>query len=60
MLFRSQYSYSDGRIVADENLDKVMQKNLKTCAGYDIFIAPDDPEEQFVIESDDKEEEDVF
>ena len=48
-----QYSYTYGRIVNDDKLDKIMQKNLKTCSGYDIFIAPDDPEEQFVINEND-------
>ncbi len=50
-----QYSYSDGRIVDDENLDKIMKKNLRTCAGYDIFIAPDDEEN-----NNKKEEEETF
>jgi len=48
-----QYTYSDGRIKNDDNMDKIMQKNLKTCAGYDIFTAPDDPEEQYAFEQED-------
>lgn len=55
-----RYTYSDGRIVNDDKMDKIMQKNLKTCAGYDIFIAPDDPEEHFITEPDDKDEENDF
>ncbi len=55
-----QYVYSDGRIKNDNNTDKIMQKNLKTCAGYEIFIAPDDSEQQFSSESDGNSEEEDY
>ena len=31
------YTYINGRIVADDDFDKAMMKNFKTCAGFDIF-----------------------
>ena len=31
------YTYVNGRIVADDDFDKAMLKNFKTCVGYDIF-----------------------
>ena len=40
------YTYVNGRIVADDDFDKAMQKNFRTCAGYETFIAPDDEEEE--------------
>ena len=31
------YTYVNGRIVADDDFDKAMLKNFKTCTGFDIF-----------------------
>ena len=31
------YTYVNGRIVADEEFDKAMYRNFKTCAGFTIF-----------------------
>ena len=31
------YTYINGRIVADDDFDKAMLKNFRTCAGFDIF-----------------------
>ena len=31
------YTYVNGRIVADDDFDKAMLKNFRTCAGFDIF-----------------------
>ena len=39
------YTYVNGRIVADDDFDKAMQKNFRTCAGFETFIAPDEDEE---------------
>ena len=55
-----QYAYSNGRIKNDDNTDKMIQKNLKTCAGYDIFTAPDDAEEQYINVQDRVSEEDDY
>ena len=40
------YTYVNGRIVADDDFDKAMAKNFRTCAGFETFIAPDDIEEE--------------
>jgi tetratricopeptide (TPR) repeat protein len=39
------YTYVNGRIVADEEFDKAMLKNFKTCAGFKSFIDDDDEDE---------------
>ena len=31
------YTYVNGRIVADDDFDKAMMKNFKSCAGYTVF-----------------------
>ena len=31
------YTYVNGRIVADDDFDKAMLKNFRTCSGFDIF-----------------------
>ena len=31
------YTYINGRIIADDDFDKAMMKNFKTCTGFDIF-----------------------
>ena len=31
------YTYVNGRIVADDDFDKAMMKNFRTCSGFDIF-----------------------
>ena len=31
------YTYVNGRIVADDDFDKAMAKNFKTCVGFDMF-----------------------
>lgn len=31
------YTYVNGRIVADDDFDKAMEENFKTCAGIDFF-----------------------
>ena len=36
------YTYVNGRIVADDDFDKAMAKNFRTCAGIETFKAPDD------------------
>lgn len=41
------YTYVNGRIVADDDFDKAMAKNFKTCAGFDIFNKKDDEEKSF-------------
>lgn len=33
----NSYTYVDGRIVADDEFDKAMEKNFKTCAGFNYF-----------------------
>lgn len=33
----NSYTYVNGRIVADEEFDKAMEKNFRTCAGFDYF-----------------------
>lgn len=32
-----KYPYVNGRVALDENFDKAMLKNFKTCAGFDYF-----------------------
>jgi tetratricopeptide (TPR) repeat protein len=39
------YTYVNGRVVADEDFDKAMMKNFKTCAGFDYFNNKDEFEE---------------
>ena len=39
------YTYVNGRIVADDEFDKAMLRNFKTCAGYDKL--EDEVEEEF-------------
>ena len=39
------YTYVNGRIIADDDFDKAMEKNFKTCAGFDLFTAPEENEE---------------
>ena len=41
------YTYVNGRIVADDDFNEAMEKNYRTCAGYDIFTAPEEEEEDF-------------
>ena len=36
------YTYVNGRIVADDDFDKAMAKNFKTCVGYDLFNKKDE------------------
>ena len=36
------YTYVNGRIVADDDFDKAMEKNFRTCAGFDLFTAPEE------------------
>ena len=36
------YTYVNGRIVADEQFDKAMINNFKTCAGFEIFNEDDE------------------
>ena len=31
------YTYINGRIVADDDFDKAMEKNFKTCVGFEMF-----------------------
>ena len=40
------YTYVNGRIVADDDFDKAMYKNFKTCAGYTYFNEEEDYNEQ--------------
>ena len=40
------YTYVNGRIVADDDFDKAMVKNFKTCAGADTFDADEAEEEE--------------
>lgn len=35
------YTYINGRIVADDDFDKAMIKNFKTCTGFEIFNEED-------------------
>ena len=39
------YTYVNGRIVADDDFDKAMDKNFRTCAGIETFKAPDEDED---------------
>ena len=39
------YTYVNGRIVADDDFNEAMEKNYKTCAGFDSFTAPEEDEE---------------
>ena len=32
-----KYTYVNGRIIADEEFDKAMEKNFKSCAGFEFF-----------------------
>ena len=41
------YTYVNGRIVADDDFEKAMEKNFKTCAGFETF---NKPEEEDAIE----------
>ena len=36
------YTYVNGRIVADDDFEKAMEKNFKTCAGFDLFTTPEE------------------
>lgn len=36
------YTYINGRVVADEEFDKAMLKNFKTCAGFEYFKEGED------------------
>ena len=36
------YTYINGRIVADEQFDKAMMNNFKTCAGFEVFNEEED------------------
>lgn len=38
------YTYVNGRIVPDEDFDKAIIKNFKTCAGYEYFLEEDENE----------------
>lgn len=38
------YTYINGRIVADDDFEKAMIKNFKTCAGIDVFKEENDEE----------------
>ncbi len=38
------YTYINGKIVADDEFDKAMVKNFKTCAGYETFKYEKDEE----------------
>lgn len=40
------YTYVNGRIVADDDFDKAMEKNFKTCVGFDIFNSKDEVNEE--------------
>ena len=40
------YTYVNGRVVADEEFDKAMLKNFKTCAGFSRFNEEDDESEK--------------
>ena len=40
------YTYVNGRIVADDDFDKAMEKNFRTCAGFETFNTPDDDYEE--------------
>ncbi len=41
------YTYVNGRIVADDDFDKAMAKNFKTCTGFDIFNQKDEVKDYF-------------
>ena len=36
------YTYVNGRIVADDDFEKAMEKNFKTCACFDLFTTPEE------------------
>ena len=38
----NSYTYINGRIVADDEFDKAMEKNFKTCAGFSYFNEEDE------------------
>ena len=40
------YTYVNGRIVADDDFDKAMEKNFRTCSGFETFNTPDDDYEE--------------
>ena len=44
------YTYVNGRIVADDEFEKAMAKNFKTCVGFDIFNKKDEDERDSYIE----------
>ena len=39
------YTYVNGRIVADDDFNEAMEKNFRTCAGFDIFTVPEEEED---------------
>jgi len=41
------YTYVNGRIVADDDFDKAMAQNFKTCVGFDIFNKKDEEKNYF-------------
>ena len=41
-----KYTYVNGRVVADDEFDKAMLKNFKTCAGIEFFEENDDIERE--------------
>ena len=40
------FTYINGRIIADDDFDKAMSKNFKSCVGFDIFNSKDEEEEK--------------
>jgi len=40
-----KYTYVHGKLVADDDFDKAMYNNFKTCAGVAYFESPDEDEE---------------
>lgn len=45
------YTYINGRIVADDDFDKAMIKNFKTCVGFEIFSQKDEDKDIDFTES---------
>ena len=39
------YTYVNGRIVANEDFNEAMEKNFRTCAGFDYFTVPEEEED---------------
>ena len=39
------YTYVNGRIVADDDFDRAMAKNFRTCAGFETFNTPEEDED---------------